>query len=137
MIKDAGRCFACGKNNPHGLHLDIHKTPDGVELDFVPPEHLQGWHEILHGGITSTLLDELMTWACTSVGIQTVTAEMSVRFRQPVKTGQPLRGTGRVLERRGRLVLAESRLFDRAGTLVAEATGKMMALEAEEIPNAQ
>ena len=26
MLKDSGRCFACGKDNPQGLKLDVRKT---------------------------------------------------------------------------------------------------------------
>lgn len=125
-MQDTDHCFACGKSNPHGLRLEIRARPDGVELDFVADERYQGWHDITHGGIVATLLDELMTWACTSGGIRTVTAEMNVRFRRPLRVGEKVHGTGRIVRRRGRLVFAESRLLDRSGRAVAEASGKMM-----------
>ena len=126
MLKDSGRCFACGKDNPQGLKLDIRKTPEGVELDYVLPEHFAGWQGIAHGGIVATILDELRAWACTNAGRNCVTAEMSVRYRKPVKTGSPLKGFGRVVSEKGRLIFTEARLLDGSGTLVAEATGKMM-----------
>lgn len=129
MMKDNGLCFACGRLNPKGLRLNVRKAREGVELDFTPPAHLQGWNGILHGGITSTILDELMAHACTEAGIQTVTAELLVRYRRPIPTGQSIHGTARVTGRRGPLVLTESRLLDRTGTVLAEATGKMMAVE--------
>lgn len=129
MLKDSGRCFACGKDNPQGLKLVVRKTPDGVELDYVLPEHFAGWQGIAHGGIVATILDELLAWACTNAGRNCVTAEMSVRYRKPVKTGSPLKGYGRVTGEKGRLLFTEARLLDESGTLVAEATGKMMQVE--------
>jgi uncharacterized protein (TIGR00369 family) len=126
LLKDVGGCFACGKNNPHGLQLDIRKTDDGVEMDYVVPARFQGWQDVIHGGITATILDELCAWACTSKGINAVTAELTTRFRRPLLAGQPIRGIGRVLEVKGRLVIAEARILDQSGTVIAEALGKMM-----------
>ncbi|HTW90449.1 MAG TPA: PaaI family thioesterase [bacterium] len=126
MLKDSGRCFACGKENPQGLRLNVRKTTSGVEVDCVLPEHFAGWQGIAHGGIVATILDELLAWACTNTGRNCVTAEMTVRYRKPVKTGSPLRGFGRVTGEKGRLIYAEARLLDEAGVLAAEATGKMM-----------
>jgi len=61
-----------------------------------------------------------------SAGRNCVTAEMTVRYRKPVKTGSPLRGFGRVTGEKGRLIYTEACLLDDSGTLVAEASGKMM-----------
>jgi uncharacterized protein (TIGR00369 family) len=129
VLKDYGRCFACGKDNLQGLKLEIRKTPDGVELDYVLPEHFAGWQGIAHGGIVATILDELLAWACTNAGRNCVTVEMTVRYRKPVKTGSPLKGFGRVTGERGKLLFTEARLLDKSGTLVAEATGKMMTVK--------
>jgi len=126
LLKDTGRCFACGKLNPHGLQLDIRPTEEGVELEFTADERFAGWQAIAHGGIVATVLDELMAWACTARGIQGVTAEMTVRFRKPLAIGRKVRGQGRIRGGHGRLVLTESRLLTESGELVAEASGKMM-----------
>jgi len=129
VLKDSGRCFACGKDNPQGLRLEVRKTPEGVGLDYVLPEHFAGWQGIAHGGIVATILDELLAWACTNSGRNCVTAEMTVRYRKPVKTGQPLKGFGRVTGEKGKLLFTEATLLDESGALVAEATGKMMRVE--------
>jgi uncharacterized protein (TIGR00369 family) len=131
VLKDSGVCFACGKSNPHGLQLNVKKKgKEGVELDYTVPERFAGWHGIAHGGIVATILDELMAWACTEAGFHSVTGEMTVRFRQPLHTGKPVRGFGRVTDVKGRLLLAESRLLDADGETIAEATGKMMNVPA-------
>jgi uncharacterized protein (TIGR00369 family) len=126
LLKDSGRCFACGKDNPQGLRLPIVEKPDGVEMDYAVPEGFAGWQGIVHGGIVATILDELLAWACNRTDRSMLTAEMTVRYRKPVKSGQPIHGIGRITEDRGRLILAEARLLDQSGQLLAEATGKMM-----------
>ncbi len=125
-MRKAENCFACGKNNRHGMHLDIRETPEGVELDFVAGNRYEGWQDIIHGGIVATILDELMAWACTARGHSAVTGDLKIRFRQPLKVGQTVHGTGRVVKEHGRLLLAESMLLDESGSLVAEASGKML-----------
>ncbi|MBN2537804.1 PaaI family thioesterase [candidate division WOR-3 bacterium] len=125
-LSDDGTCFACGKSNPDGLQLDIRTTPEGVELDYTPPARYEGWQGIVHGGIVSTLLDELCAWACSARGYRTVTGRLEIRFRHATPIGRPLRGFGRVVRERGAMVEVESRLEDESGNVLAEASARMM-----------
>lgn len=133
-MKTSGRCFACGRDNPYGLRLQIRRSGAQVEVEFTPPAYLQGWDGILHGGITSTVLDELMAWACNTGDVQTVTAELQVRYRRPIPVGASIHGYGKVISRHGRLIIAVSKLFDSRDRLLAEATGKMMVVESVAVP---
>lgn len=126
MLEDNKTCFACGKANPDGLRLPIRNLPGRVELDFAVPEKFQGWKGIVHGGIVATILDELCAWAGTNAGYNVVTAEIQIRWRKPLHVGERFHGTGRVTAEKGRLVLAESRIEAEDGTLIAEASGKMI-----------
>lgn len=125
-VKNSGNCFACGPKNDYGLRLDIRPNAEGVEFLFTPPARFQGWDGIVHGGIVSTLLDELIAWACSDRGFEAVTGELAVRFRKPLPVGRPVRGVGRIVREKGRLLVGESRLLDEAGEVIAEAAGKMM-----------
>ncbi len=125
-VNDVGTCFACGKHNKHGMHLDIRKTKKGVELDFVAPERFEGWRGVIHGGIVATILDELIAWACTVRGYDAVTGELNIRFRQALKVGQKVHGIGRITEEHGCLLRGESELVDASGKVIAQALGKMM-----------
>ncbi|MFO7639430.1 MAG: PaaI family thioesterase [bacterium] len=125
-VKNDGTCFACGSKNEYGLRLKITTTANGVEFVFTPPERFQGWEGMVHGGIVATMLDELIAWACSSLGVNAVTGELTVRYRQPLLVGRPIRGVGRVVARKGRLLAGESRLLDETGRIIAEANGKMM-----------
>jgi len=126
VLKDSGRCFACGKDNLQGLRLPIVSRPEGVEMSYAVPDGFAGWQGIVHGGIVAAMLDELMAWAGNQSDRSTVTAEMTVRYHKPVKTNQPIRGRGRITEDRGRLVRAEAQLLDESGELLATATGKLV-----------
>lgn len=97
-------CFACGRANPIGLHLDLVFVDGGAEARFVPrPEH-QGYDEMVHGGIVAALLDEVMGWAIFHRGIWAVTTRLRITLRRPVAVGDEVRVRGEVVRDRGRAV---------------------------------
>ena len=60
-FRDDDRCFVCGKQNPHGLHLDfVLEGASGVRTSLTIPERFQGFADITHGGILAMILDECM-----------------------------------------------------------------------------
>ena len=68
IVRSDHGCFGCGDDNPIGLHLRFAADGDGVKASFVPgPEH-QGFGDVVHGGIISTVLDEAMAWATATPG---------------------------------------------------------------------
>ncbi len=126
-------CFVCGTENPLGLDLGVCTEQGRVEVRFqFRPEHT-GLAQTVHGGLVSTVLDELMAWAC---GVATrrlaYCAELTVRFNRPVGPGIPVIGEGELVEnRRGRLFLARAELRDADGNRLAEATGKFIPVPDE------
>jgi uncharacterized protein (TIGR00369 family) len=124
---DDHHCFVCGRENPAGLKLAFGRNPQSgeVEADVVFPPHLQGWQGTVHGGLLATVLDETMIKAAAAAGHKCVSAEITVRYKQPAATGKACRAYGKVLEARGRIVMAESRLCDASGRVLAQATGKL------------
>ncbi|MBU1355899.1 MAG: PaaI family thioesterase [Candidatus Edwardsbacteria bacterium] len=131
-LNDDHFCFACGKKNPDGLQIKFTYPEAGqCRAEFVPPVKFQGWQGILHGGIVSTLLDEALAHAVGGAergggGSGAVTAELSVRFKKPVKIGEPVILAGRVVSDKGRMVEAESEITDQQGNILASATGKLV-----------
>lgn len=128
-VENNNHCFACGKENPIGLQVHPDIAPDGtqVKIECTPPDHFQGWANMVHGGILSTLLDEAITY----VGIANfdgpaVTAQLDIRFKSPARAGQKLFVTANRLKAGKRLieVAAEIKLQD--GTQIVEGTGKVM-----------
>lgn len=117
-------CFACGVDNPVGLHLDPNDV-DGDEAvaTFRPIEHHAGAADTLHGGLAATVLDEIMVWAgIISHRVLTVTGTMELRFRRPVRVTDRIEVRGRVAERRGRKLVCEGEVRVE-GEVAVTATG--------------
>ena len=97
-------CFACGRKNPIGLHLDDFTMEEGVvSASFNPRSDYRGAGTSLHGGIAATALDEILVWAgLLAERVMTVTGKMEIRYRRPVEVTEPLTVRARVEERRGR-----------------------------------
>lgn len=126
-------CFVCGLHNPHGLRLDFETDGRIVQARFTPRAELAGFQETVHGGILSTVLDEMMVWAC---GVQArrfcFCAELTVRFLKPARPGEELLATGEMTaNRRDRVYEARGELRNAAGERVAEATGKYMPIKGD------
>ncbi len=125
-------CFCCGPRNPIGLKLTFEMLPDGRMRTYWTPrgEH-QGFKGIVHGGLVSTLMDEVMIRLLYALGIRAVTAELSTRFLRPLRTGKRYRFESRLLEDRGRVVTAEAEAFDdETGERVA--TGSLKCVRVRE-----
>jgi len=133
-LKDDHFCFACGKRNPDGLRLNIeYPEPGRCRIEFVPPKKFQGWQGILHGGIISTVLDEAFAHAyggaARGAGETAVTAEMTVRFKKPVKIGEKIIVEGRVVSVKSRVVECESVMRNESGQELASASGKLIKIK--------
>ncbi len=134
-IENDERCFVCGMKNPLGLQVkpEILRNGEQVRIECTPSSHLQGWADVLHGGILSTLLDEAITYVgIATFGKPAVTAQLDVRFRNPSPTGVKLTVLAERIKVSRRLVLANASITLLDGTVVATANGKVMLAGAVE-----
>lgn len=97
-------CFACGRDNPIGLHLDDFALDDGVvSARFAPRSEYRGAGTTLHGGVAATALDEILVWAgILTEEVLTVTGNLELRYRRPVHVDEAIMVSARVDERSGR-----------------------------------
>ncbi|HXG41656.1 MAG TPA: PaaI family thioesterase [Dehalococcoidia bacterium] len=114
-------CYGCGPANPHGLAIAFELQAGEAVGRFTPRAEHQGFPGYVHGGVVAAALDEAMGWAVYHAGAWAITGRLEVRFRRPVPVGRPLEVRGRVKGARGRRLLAEARLLDGQGELLAEA----------------
>jgi uncharacterized protein (TIGR00369 family) len=128
-LRDNQCCFVCGKKNPSGLGIDfeINEEERTLHATYTPAHAFQGFEGIVHGGILSTLLDEAMGKLAFSLGHQVMTAEMTVKFKAPAKTGEEISIFGRLTQETRRLILAEAKIV-RGPVVIAEATGKLLRI---------
>jgi uncharacterized protein (TIGR00369 family) len=123
-LRDDRMCFACGKDNADGLRLEFTFGDNEVETTFSFPKKYQGYRDVVHGGLLSTVLDEVMVTLVNRLGRLAVTAELNVRFLNPLEVETEFTATAWLEETRGRVhrVAASAVLLD--GTEVARATSR-------------
>lgn len=119
------RCFGCGSENPHGLRMIFHTDEKSVFSEIVIPDHMVGWKNFAHGGILSTILDEIMGWSAIYLTKNLVlTKSIAVDFLRPVPVGTTLRAEGRISKvRSDREVAMEGFLLNSNGIVHARGKG--------------
>jgi len=128
------QCFGCSPYNEFGLHLEFWEEDDEIVSFWNPRPILQSYPKVLHGGIQSTLLDEIAGWVvyvkCGTVG---VTAEMKVRFKKPLMIDQgEITIRAKLLEQNKRMATIQSRLINSSGIVCAEAELRFFLLSETE-----
>ena len=126
---DDGMCFACGPRNTIGLGLRFEPRGDEMIGEFLPQDCHQGYRGMVHGGILSVLLDEVMAHVLKQQGKKALTATMQVHFKQIARVGERLQIRGRLLREKSRMLELEAEVWTEDGELVASATGKWMKIE--------
>jgi len=128
-----GLCFGCGQNNPIGLKLDFKWDSRTARAEFTPDGFHQGWPGIVHGGIIAAMLDEAMGQAILFSGLNCVTAQMQVNYKQPILTGDKLVITGSISKNNRRLVEAEAKVSLPDSTVMAEGSAIFVNMEHPDI----
>src|SRR5512136_1057930 len=116
-----GKCFVCGAKNPNGLKLSfaLDKEKQTLKTTFIASPTFQGWDGIVHGGIISTLLDEVMAKLIYELGYQAVTASLEIKFKKPAPILEPLLVHGEIAEVSKRLIRAKAHVAKEDGTILA------------------
>jgi acyl-coenzyme A thioesterase PaaI-like protein len=106
-------CFVCGKDNPQGFQIKVRYSESemAAETELSLPREYQGWAAVIHGGILSTLLDELMAHAVWRFAGPGLTLSMEVRFHAPLKPDEPIRVRGVLHTPNGSRRLAEGEII--------------------------
>ena len=138
-------CLVCGRDNPFGLHARYYELapdepaaagsgagpgPAGPELlgIFDVREEHQSYPGRLHGGISSTILDETIGRAILLLqpDVWGVTVEISVRFRRPMPLDEEVRCVARITRDTSRLFEGTGEILLADGTVAVEASGKYL-----------
>jgi len=120
-------CFGCSPVNPSGLQMKFYTSESAVYSKVAVPDHLCGWNNLVHGGVLTTILDEIMSWTAIYLLKRVpMTKSISVDFLKPVRVGRALRVQGTVLEKTGkREVLMDGRIFNEDDECCAKATATL------------
>lgn len=90
-------CFGCSQTHPFGFHLHFAKRGEEVVTRFTPGEQYQGPPGVMHGGLTTTLADEIAAWTVVTMkGRFGFTVALEARLSKAVRIGVEIEGTGRI-----------------------------------------
>ncbi|MGD2270025.1 MAG: PaaI family thioesterase [Desulfobacterales bacterium] len=90
-------CFGCSPVNPSGLQMQFYVNKDSVISWLTVPAHLCGWANLVHGGVVTAILDEIMSWsALYFLKKVIVTRTISIEFIKQVYIQQELKAEGKV-----------------------------------------
>lgn len=120
-------CFFCGSDNNEGLKLSFYwdSIKKEAHTEYVPAHHFVGQGNILHGGIQTGLLDEIMGWTSYIVSEKmAVTTDLNIRFLQPLYLSkEKIQVTCHVISRNDPRVKMEASLLNAKGEVCTTATG--------------
>lgn len=126
-IEDAPMCFACGPENPIGLHIRFDVVGDECTAEFTPNENHVGFSDTVHGGIIYTALDDVTANILYQQGRKAHTARCEIRYRQPARVGETLKLRGWIENERSRLVMLRGEIRRAADdVLVADCESSFM-----------
>ena len=128
-------CFGCGTANPHGLKLRFYRQGRTVRSDVTLSHDYEGWQNMAHGGIISTVLDEIMAWTVIAFKrVFFVTGRMEVVYLHPVPIEEPLTARGEISpEQYDRGCIASGAIVDGRDRILATARAEIVFLPEERL----
>ena len=105
-----------------------------VHANYTPHEEHQGYPGVMHGGLVTALLDEIIGRTAIASDLWCMTAKLEVKFKKPVPTGEPLHLVGEMTRKTGRLIEGRGEIrCERDGELLAVAHGTYIRIPDEQL----
>jgi len=126
-------CFGCSANNHEGLQMTFYEDGDEIVSKWNPNVHFEGYMNMVHGGIQSTLMDEIASWV-VFIKMKTggVTSKLSTKFRKPVAVSDgEVTIRAKLIEVKSRTVLIDVKLYNGKGILSSESIAEYFLLSSE------
>ena len=117
-------CFVCGDENHHGLKAKFFFDGEKAITEVTASPDFEGYRGIYHGGVISSLLDEVMIKAILAQEKYVVTVELTIRYQAPVMIGDRITFTGKLMKSKGRVYFTEGEATGPEGQVFATATAK-------------
>jgi acyl-coenzyme A thioesterase PaaI-like protein len=119
--------FVNCENNPCGLHAQFFKDKQsgGVSCRWTnSKKEFEGYPGLIHGGVGSALLDELMAYAILEkTGCFGITLQVKYQWTKPLNVEESISGKADVIKRIGRYLKVNSQLFKENAKLAATGQG--------------
>ena len=138
-------CFACSKSNPIGLKLRffVNKKTEELVSRYIVPKEFCGFPKYSHGGILTTLVDELMAHITYyKFGRYGITKSINIKFIKPVLIGEPIFILSKISDsvegKAGKEIHANAKIFsgsDSSGKLCVKSEGILVILPDDRFKN--
>ncbi len=113
--------------------MEFYEDGDEIICNWVPGTEFAGFHNILHGGIQATMIDEIASWVVlVKLDTSGVTFRLNTRYREPVRIsggGVSLRAW--LVEVRRGIATIKVELKDGEGKVCSEGTADYFLLPRE------
>ena len=116
-------CFGCAPDNNEGLQLEFYEDGDEIITTWQPTHEFEGFHNVLHGGIQATLMDEIANWVVV-VKTETsgMTIELNTKFHKAVtiENDKPIKVCARLTDKEPKKAKIHAQIYNFAGDLCSE-----------------
>jgi uncharacterized protein (TIGR00369 family) len=124
--------IADGNPNPISTWLDgtlIQASAGSITAEFTVREDQCNHAQVLHGGIITTILDEIMGMTLITVEIEHlyVTINLHVDFLFGAKAGEKVTAVSEVYRVGKKIANVEAKLYNAEGKLLAKSTSNLAA----------
>ncbi len=128
-------CFGCGSANPNGLQMEFYGNSSMVYAELYVKDYMAGWNNVTHGGILSSILDEVMGWGAIFLTERFIlTKSMTITYHKPTMVTEKLRAEAEIDTRTGeREVIMKGRIINPRGEVSVSASGTFALFTPENI----
>lgn len=128
------RCFGCSPHNHIGLALTMrHAGDECIRSDITFSVDHTSYPGIVHGGIVSVVLDEVMgKLLALKRGMLAFSVTLRTRFLRPLLVGHRYTAEARIARDGDGVVLTEATMSSAAGELHVMATGTYQPIRSEQ-----
>ena len=128
-------CFACGKDNPKGMHLKFRLDRERKHFvsNFRLSKRFTGPPGYCHGGIIATILDDAMSKLNKLRDVIAATSELRIEYLKPVPLRTPLRVESRELRKSGRRLIHTAEILDQKGSVLARGRGVFVIINPKDV----
>ncbi len=133
--QENGKCFACGQDHSTGLRMKFFTDETNVFSELVVPERFAGWSNLVHGGVTATILDETLAWTVIYLKQHFIlTKSLHIEYLRPMFVEEKLYSIGKISNQiSDREIQVEASVYNLQGDLCAKATGSVVMFSAEQM----
>jgi acyl-coenzyme A thioesterase PaaI-like protein len=132
---DGNHCFGCARGNPAGLGLELMASGETLVCDFTLTRLHESYPGIVHGGVASAVLDEVMGNLLIHLERKVCfTTSLRTTFGGALRVGQAYRAVAWLTERPaqpGQLYKVQGEIRDDRGNALVLARGSYQWMTAQ------